>query len=56
MSIDNYTWQMTHYSGVTYKYQSIYKINNRYYWHSGNCNGYSSITGAKIAIGMRVYV
>ena len=55
-TIDHYEWTMKHYSGVTYKYQSIYKIDDRYYWGGGNPNGYTTIVGAKIAIGQRIYV
>ncbi len=54
--MDNYKLQMQLYSGVTYKYQSIYKHpNGTYFWLGGRLNGYKTIQGAKIAIGMRIY-
>ena len=53
--LDAYKWQMKYYSGVTYKWQSIYKIDDRYYYQNGRKNGYKSIAGAKISIGRTIW-
>ena len=52
--MDNYKLQMKMYTGVTYKYKSIYRRDDDTYFYIGSrLAGFKTIRGALISIGMR---